>query len=180
MLCDEVYNICLNDLCPLAPQASCRQSAKSVLIIKNKDDDRSDRFTWKMIKADTTSFADFSDPRGTTNYALCVYANSNLAMEMGVPPGPSWSVLGNDKGFTYNDPPAVEDGAQKIILKSGLSNKAKIIVRGHGVSLGDPLVNPLLPLPVTVQLTNFDTGICWETSFATALRNQPSSFKAKQ
>jgi hypothetical protein len=61
-----------------------------------------------------------------------------------------------------------------------VSNKAKIIVRGRGVSLGDPLVNPSLALPVTAQLTNFQSGICWETTYATPLRNQPSSFKAKQ
>jgi hypothetical protein len=182
VLCDEVYNTCLNDLCPLAPQAGCRHSAKSVLIIKNKDDDSADRLTWKMIRAEATSFAELSDPTSSASYALCLYAGTTgtLVMEMGVPPGPAWTVLGADKGYKYDDPPAIADGAQKMTLKAASTDKAKLIVRGRGVNLGDPLINPLLPLPVTAQLTNFDTGVCWETSYATPLRNSPSSFKAKE
>ena len=181
-LCDEVYNVCLNDLCPLSPASGCRQSAKSVLIIKNKDDDAADRLTWKMIKAEATSFAEFSDPIDNADYALCLYAGTTgtLIMEMGIPPGPAWSVLGTNKGYKYYDPPAVADGAQKLTLKAAATDKAKLIVRGRGVSLGDPLNDPQLPLPVTAQLTNFGSGTCWETSYATPLRNSPSSFKAKQ
>ncbi len=182
VLCDETTNGCLNDLCPLAPQATCRHSAKAVLIVANKDDDSGDRFTWKMIKADASSFADLSDPRATADYALCLYAGNtgSLVMEMGVPPGPAWSMLGTNKGFFYDDPPAVADGASKLILKSATTDKAKLIVRGRGVNLGDPLTNSALALPVTAQLTNVETGVCWETIFATPLRNTSSSFKAKQ
>ena len=141
-----------------------------------------DRFTWKMIKADATSFADLSDPINSADYALCLYAGSTgaLVMEMGIPPGPKWTVLGASKGYKYDDPPAVEDGAQKLTLKAADTDKAKLIVRGRGVSLGDPLINPALALPVTAQLNNLATGVCWETSFASSLRNTPNSFKAKQ
>ena len=49
---------------------------------------------------------------------------------------------------------------------------------------GDGLPDFMLPfpgseLPVIVQLRNNQTGICWEGSFATPIKNQPGAFKAK-
>src|SRR5690606_4124602 len=132
-----------------------------------------DRLVWKLIKADASSFADFSDPRTAADYALCLYAGSAgaLIMEMGVPAGGNWKMIGASKGYSYTDKPAIEDGAQKITLKASATNKAKIVLRGRGVNLADPLMSFALPLPVRAQFTNFQTGICWESTYSAASKN---------
>jgi hypothetical protein len=64
-------------------------------------------------------------------------------------------------------------------LKASVTDKASATVKGKGADLPD--VTPPLALPVTVQLVNSESGICWESSY-TALdikKNQLGKFKAK-
>jgi hypothetical protein len=182
VLCDETANACANDMCPLTRQSGCRTGAKSLLLLKNKDNDATDKLIWKLIKADSTSFAELSDPVTSTDYAFCLYAGptGSLILEMGVPAAPEWTVKGTNKGFKYLDPPAIEDGAQKISLKASAANRTKVIIKGRGVNLGDPLISNALPLPVVAQFSNMSNGTCWQATYSTPLKNTADSFKAKQ
>ncbi len=182
VLCDETSNACQNELCPVIRQHGCRTGPKSRLLLKNRTNDDADKLIWKLANAATTSFAELSDPVVSTDYAFCLYAGPTgaLILEMGVPAGPKWLISGSNKGFKYFDPPAVEDGAQKIRLKSGSSNRTKLLIKGRGVNLGDPLTANRLPLPVVAQFTNMASGTCWEASYSTPDKNTPDSFKARQ
>jgi hypothetical protein len=50
-------------------------------------------------------------------------------------------------------------------------------VKGRGVNLAMP--NLPLTTPVTVQLHNTDTAVCWEAVFTAPTTNDSGKFKAK-
>lgn len=88
-----------------------------------------------------------------------------------------WKAKGN-KGFKYKDRERTPDGLDSILLKSGASKRAKIIVKGKGAHLAFP--SPLdIELPVTVQLRSAN-GEYWGSEFfpVGVRRNEPDSFKA--
>jgi hypothetical protein len=122
---------------------------------------------------------------GDVEYALCVYGQvtgtAQLALQARVPSGgtcggaPCWKTM--SKGFIYSDPDSASDGIKKIVLKSGPSGKAKILVKGGG----DALDTPDLPLDqdpqVVVQLKHTG-GECWEARFSgPAKKNDVAQFK---
>jgi hypothetical protein len=171
---------CLNDACPASP-LSCRTAGKSLLLLKNKTPDSKDKLVWKFIKGAQTTQSDLADPRSSADYALCIYAGTTngLVAHINVPPSSSkWSIL-STKGYKFFDSTLADDGAQKILLKGGGAGKSKMLVKGRGVNLPDPLNSGSLPLPVTVQLFNYQTGVCFDSSFNSALKNTTTFFKAK-
>jgi hypothetical protein len=67
-----------------------------------------------------------------------------------------------------------------MLLSGGGAGQAKILAKGKGANLPDP--NLPLATPVTVQLVNGDTGLCWESSFEAGDigKNEAGQFKAKR
>ncbi len=178
--------------CGAAPQAGCRTPAvgqKALLSLKDKSPDDKDLFGWKWLKGSSTTIGDFGDPLSTDTYELCIYdGGSNLIMHATAPAGglcnaanpkPCWSA--NANGFKYVDKDLTPLGVQKIILKAGADQAAKILVKGKGANLDMPAIFPLVQ-PITVQLTN-SSGICWEAGYsAPASKNTvgpPGQFKDK-
>jgi uncharacterized delta-60 repeat protein len=169
----------LGDACLSAPRP-CRTAEKSLLLVRNKSDSTKDKLLWKWTRGAPTSQAEFADPTTTTNYSLCTYAGTTSALiaQSVVPASATtWSVLGT-KGYRYSDPTAAADGIAKVLLKGG-QNKSRVLVRGKGAAL------PVLPLPltapVTVQLVNGDSGLCWGASFSDMqlLKNDAGQLKAR-
>jgi hypothetical protein len=171
---------CLSSTCPSAPQ-TCLTAQKSLLLLKNNATDSKDKLTWKWIKGAATTLADLKDPTTTADYALCIYAGTadTLIAQLNVPPGSNWKALGT-KGYKYNDPSRSQAGVQKIIVKSGAAGKSKALVKGKGTNLPDPTLP--LSFPVTVQLFNYQSGVCLDSTFSStnALKNTSTLFKAKQ
>jgi hypothetical protein len=167
-------------LCADAPiiMGTCRTATKSLFIVKDKiGDDTKDKIIFKWIKGTTTTQTEFQDPINTATYATCVYENNALSFSMIVPADNAlWSTLGS-KGFKYKDPSGSEAGVQKILLKGIPDNKSKILVKGKGNNLPDPV--PPLTLPVKVQVVNSDNGLCWEATFSGFKKNAAGLFKAK-
>ncbi len=164
-------------LCAVAPAVGCRTSIKSVLVVKDNADNTKDKLVWKWIKGANTSTAEFGDEvMGTATIALCVYDNTGKVGEAAVAPGTGWTTI-STKGWKYLNKPGTQDGIQKIILKASTSNKSKALVKGKGVNLPD--ITPPLVLPVTVQMVNSESGLCWEGVFASSIKNVPGQFKAK-
>ncbi len=179
--CDEISDGCFVGGCPPVPFA-CRTAEKSLLLIKNKDDDSRDRLIWKWTRGEATSRAEFGVPTGAAAYSLCLYAGtaSALVANIEVPPSATkWEPLG-EIGYKYRDLGASEDGAEKITLKGSAANRAKVLFKGRGAELPDPIDASGLSLPVTAQLLNHETGICWEGAYSTASPNSSEMFKAKQ
>ena len=72
------------------------------------------------------------------------------------------------------------DGIQKILVKgTNVAGKTKALVKGRADNLPDPLDAGPLPMPVTAQLLNYQTGKCWEGSYPTFKKNSMALFKAK-
>jgi cysteine-rich repeat protein len=193
--CAEDGDACTNNICdgagtcthPAAPQSGCRAPAeplKAQLVLKDPLDGSRDRLTWKWIKGQATSVADFGDPLAVDDYALCIYGGQpGLPLRAQVPAGgtcagkPCWREAGAS-GFKYREKAGTGRGLQRILLKAGEAGKAKVLVKGRGESLPDP---PLpFTLPITVQLRSTN-GQCWEAEYfeAGASRNEPGSFKGK-
>ncbi|HSQ00416.1 MAG TPA: hypothetical protein VL049_24615 [Candidatus Dormibacteraeota bacterium] len=189
LICEETQQRCLNEFCPATP-LPCRTAEKSVLLIRNnQDDDMRDRLTWKIVNGPPTSLGDLSDPQRDARYTLCLYAGTaqaqTLIQEMSVPPRPfdwtfpasGWSAGPHGRGFSYTDPPAVHGGAYRITLRPSLQGRTRILVRGRGVNLGDPLYDRAA-LPVVTQLINHATGVCWQGTSSYPQQNDADGFRA--
>jgi hypothetical protein len=187
-ICSEGQDACLSSACPAGPSAvgsgpgQCRTAGKNLLLIKNKTDNSKDKLIWKFIKGAATTQVDLADPRTTADYALCIYAGTTntLVATLNVPPDSSkWTTIGS-KGFKFLDTtPYPDAGVQKMILKGGTAGKSKMLVKGRGTNLPDPIDSGSLPMPVTVQLFNYQTGVCFNGTFNSALKNTTTLFKAK-
>ncbi len=162
--------------CPSVPAVGCAAAPQSSLLIKAQGGTR-DKLLWKWNKGPAISPLEFGDPTDTTHYALCLYAGPSPIGAAHLPASLAWK--GNAKGFKFKDPFGVQSGIQTVILRGG-DGAAKILVKGKGESLPDPL-SGVLPLPVTAQLVNSDTGTCWQSSYtaATVLANDGEQFRAK-
>ena len=163
-------------LCATTAAVGCRTALKSVLVIKDNTTNSKDKLTWKWIKGQSTTQAEFGDPTSTASIALCVYDNTGLVGETLVAPGANWSVV-STKGWKFLDKSGSQDGIQKVVLSGSTDNKAKALMKGKGINLPD--IAPALTLPVTVQMVNSESGLCWQSVFNAAIKNQTGQFKAK-
>ena len=181
-------NGCTQDSCdPLdgcqnvaTPLPSCLVAGKSILLLKQKDAGAKDKLIWKWIKGESVTQEELGDPTSSADYSLCIYAGAanDLIAAADVPPSDTeWQAIGS-KGYKYKDSGAAADGVTKLIVKGSTSNSSKALVKGKGLNLPDPTLGDL-PLPVTAQLVNHETGICLEGVFDAAIKNDPSQFKAK-
>jgi hypothetical protein len=163
-----------------APTIGCLTAAKSLVVIKkNAEDDTQDKLVWKWIKGAALTQMDLADPTSTASYALCVYAGSTNALiaEAALPPGSSWSAIG-DKGYKFKG--TSPDGLSLALLRGGAAGKSKALARGKGAALPDPTLP--LTYPVTVQLKKDGSPLCLESTFTSAneKKNTDTQFKAKQ
>lgn len=181
-ICDEPTDMCTS--CALAPVSGCRTAEKSLLLIKDKSNDAKDKLIWKFIKGQPTSFAEMSDPRTSADYTLCIYAGAGgtLVGTLSVPASATlWKVSGNDKGYKYFDAASASDGVQKVLLKASDDNKTKARMKARGPGLPEILGPMGLDTPVTAQLVNHESGVCWQGSYTgTPTKNSGTEFKAKQ
>lgn len=140
------------------------------------------------MKGGATAIDDFADPiNGSATFALCVYdasngdlriASSHVASGGTCDGEPCWSAKGTT-GYKFSDSSAAQEGIKKIVLKSGVSGQAKIVVKGKGAGL--TLRNLPATTPIIAQLLVDDgtTMGCWETRFSTVEKNDAGVLKAK-
>ncbi len=168
------FTIVKGGLCPSAPSTGCLTAGRSVLRIKQADAERR-RVTWKWLRG-TTAVGDFGDPTASADYALCLYDQTGRLLDANVPSHPDkWRALAGK--FRYRDGAATADGVKKILLKEGDSNDGKVKIVAKGSALPD-IALPLA-LPVTAQLVNTQTAVCWEATYTSAKSNTATGFKAK-
>ena len=169
-------------VCQPMTETTCRTALHSSLQMHDVLDGTKDKLVWKWVKGDETAAADFGTPTGTTRYSLCLYRGelSELVGEVALPPGASWTSLGA-KGFKYKDVLQVPHGVKTTLLKAGLAEKAKAVLKGKGLNLPDGLL-PFGTAPVTAQLVRADTMGCWVAAYDTAdvTDDDGIDFKAKR
>jgi hypothetical protein len=155
--------------CAAAPSGSCRHADTSRLSIVNSTDDTRDKLTLKFINADSTTVAELSDPTASTTYLLCTYTDDTLLDEVSIPGGgscsgsPCWSER-TGKGYIYKDKATSTGGISRIILKAGSATNASISLKGAGTNLAE--VSLPLAEPITVELHNASTGVCFSATFS--------------
>ena len=66
-----------------------------------------------------------------------------------------------------------------MILKSGAAGKSKALLKGRGSNLPDPLDMGPLGSPVIAQLLNYQSGVCWGSTFTTPKKILTALYKAK-
>jgi len=153
--------------CPAAPRTGCRTAGDSKLLMKRRPgaSPNADQLRWSWSDGAATSTGDFSDPIGTSDYAVCVYegapGSEELAYEIAVPPSSLWRSQRN--GYRYYDRVGGERGVRRIKLKSGGAAKSALSVRATGASY---LASRFpVAVPVTAQLVNLRSDGCWESGF---------------
>jgi len=183
--------------CPNAPDPGCDVPEKSILSIKDKNEDGAgdnDGVTWKWIKGPSATQADFGDPVTTAAYDWCLYAGTTSALVMsahidagGVCDGaPCWKPIG-DKGYKFADPTTAQDGAFRFTLKGDpASPNSKIFLKGRDGNLD--LSASTLPISeagiISVRVHNSENANCWGADFGPnaghVLKNNEAQFKAKR
>src|SRR5262249_38422492 len=129
--------------CSDTPSGVCNATAgKAQLQIKNNSDDSKDQLKFKWLNGNTN----FANDPASTEYYLCIYAPA-LVLQAVVPAGAPWAAAGSS-GFKYKEDTGAAGGLKKIKLKGGAGN-AKILIKGGGLNLDDPLP---LTQPVLVQV----------------------------
>jgi hypothetical protein len=175
-----------SQVCPPTP-AVCRTATSSVFSFKNRTDDNNDRLVWRWLQGEATTPAEFLDPTTTVTTALCLYAGTaqSLIGSSTIPPSATlWHVgdsLGADgQKIWYDDPDGTIGGIRYVLLRSGGTGGARIIVKARGVDTPD-VATPFLmdDLPLIVQLHQDDGAPCWGSTFTTRKVNTSSKFKAK-
>ena len=121
---------------------------------------------------------DLGDPRGDTDYALCVYAGTSAATQLLVPASGHWAAV--RRGFKYADPTSAADGVFRIALQASTRASAHVLLRARGDNIPSMGLDAPLPTPVVVQLVN-STGACFESGFdgQDVVRNESGIFAAR-
>jgi len=170
-------------LCAATP-LSCTTPGKSSLTYTNQTDDGKDTVAFKWMKGPTTDINDFGSPTTTTSYALCIYQNGILHLEVTAPAAgtcgtkPCWAQ--KTKGFSYKDKLATPNGLTAMTLsRADDPGKAKIQVKSKGLLLADPGSIPMA-VSVTAQVVNDESSNCWGDTWTPAeISNDGVKLKAK-
>jgi len=153
----------------------CRQAAKSVLTVKRKPGKPDkDKLVWKWSKGDETLLEDLGMPMATTSYSLLVADPGGTVVELTIAPSDLfWTA--KKSVLKYADKTGSSSGVIVAKLKAAETDKAQAMVKGKGAGLGLPALG--LGSPVSVILSN-SLGQCWQATYATAKKNDDSTFKA--
>ena len=159
-----------------------------MLVVHESADDAKDLLKWKISRGAQTSTADMKDPAGGgPTLRVCLYdasASAQPLLESTVLAGGTcggtacWKPLGAAGGYRYKNNAGTPDGITDLKLRVGGDGELRLLVKGKGANL---LLPPLgFSTPVTLALVVEDaTGTsCWRATFAAALRNDATVFKA--
>ena len=148
----------------------------------------SNQFKWKWKKGAETSVDDFLSPgQGSATYRVCLYDSSGHAqplMQMNVSAlavcdlASCWKPSGST-GFSYRSRDGTPDGLTALKLKAGITGKANVQAKGKGRLLPMPPLGLTLPVTAQLVIANGSRTECWQTTYATAILNDPARFKAK-
>ena len=86
--------------------------------------------------------------------------------------------VGGANTLRYKDPAQTPDGLDTVVLKSGATGKAKILLTGKGAHLTPPTLPLGLPFRMQLQAEN---GQCWEARYFElgTVRNDTTQLKSK-
>ncbi len=166
------------------PRAGCKRPTTpgaSVLRI-GRPSNRPPRLVWHWTRGQNTDPTLFGDPRGATDYDLCIYdtqfGQPTLSWQRNIAAGGFCSGRAcwarTRAGFRYANVSGLPTGVTRLQLRSGADGRASIVLKATTSNF----LPPSLPmnLPVKVQLVN--DFACWETDFSSATRNTSTELRA--
>jgi hypothetical protein len=156
--------------CPAVPRVGCRTAAQSKLSLKRNKAGKvpnADTLGWRWKDGAATSSSEFSDPTANADYGVCVYAGApgseKLVYEVGLPASRElWAATSG--GFRFKDKARGERGMKIVQLTAGTLASVKLKAKGADLPVGAFVVST----PVTVQLVNGDSELCWESVYTAA------------
>ena len=156
---------------PPTPASGCAAATRGRLTLRDLPTDSLDKLRWRWVGA-AIDGADLGTPQSHTDLAVCVYDQSGRLLGGAVPhgadrpAGTSWQVAPKQT-LIWRDPAAGGAGIEELRIR--MAPAASIQAKGRGGALAMPTLPASLPL--RAQLLNLDGGACWESTFATARRN---------
>jgi len=168
--CDD-GNPCTADSCSVTclhtpvVRTDCRPATPSTLLLKHGAAASGDTLSWQWLRGASTD-QDFADPRASASYRFCVFAGPDHATIAAVtlaPDASRWQAT--QKGYRYRQPAAAlgSSGSTRVSLIGGHLGHATIALEGRGALLG--VAAPPFALPVTAQLLNSQSNVCWTSSY---------------
>lgn len=178
---------CRCSLCGTAPDPACIQPSvgnSASVKIKDHPDDKKDKMSWKWSKGAATELQ-FENPEEDTTYQLCVYDSTPSLVASAIMPAgglcgsrkkpkPCWKEAA--KGFNYGNSALTPTGIKTMKLKSGAGTKARLKIAGKGAPLLLPSTFPM-STPVTIQLKNSTTPLCWQAVYQQHVKKNSSTPK---
>jgi hypothetical protein len=159
--------------CPARPRLDCRRSQRNNLLVK-KAAGAQYRVVWRWSRGSAISPAELGNPAAGTAYAACAYSGleQSAALAASLSAGPAqWAALHGD-GYLYRDRSA--GTVKRLSIRAGPQGASRIKMRALG-----PLTVPSgAALPITIQLTNLDSGLCWESIFWRAQKHGGGEVRA--
>lgn len=167
------------DGCPAYPRTDCDAAETASLTLSDRGGRRKLAFRFGPATTNRDASA-FGDPLSTTDHTLCLYEGGRLRDAILLPASPAQWAPSRDRGFRYVD----RDGAgiHRASLRAGRLDRpagARVSLRGSGTDL--PSLAAPLQLPVTVQLNNDTTPVCFgaEPDATRIRRNEKGAFQAR-
>lgn len=162
------------DLCPSSPP-SCLVPGKSALAITDSDDDSKDAFSFQWGKGPALGGSDLGDPTVSSDWAVCIYQDAALVMELDMPAAtacdgaPCWKVAGDalaPKGYKYKNKGATPSGVQSAKFAAGAVGKTKLQLKAKGVDLPDSLSLPVGGTAISVAVINSVNTSCLGVNYS--------------
>ena len=183
----ESCYVCEGSPSVCGPPTLCDSAGESSLVIDdNPTKNTKDKFVWEL--SDAGFNAQIDNPIVATDYILCVYDGSQIAMRATIEHGgtcgskPCWKALGT-RGFVYKNPSGNGDGFIAATLKRNADESVQISMTGKGTNLALP--GPISATQyftqspnVTVALFKSTSGECWQSDFFTNTKNTSDQFTA--
>ena len=180
--------------CPPTPLHGCFQSISTrggKLSLKRGKTPDKNKLRWSFRKGEANTLDTFGDPaNGSNRVSLCIYDDESIGSKRipdgTVAPGgmcdnrPCWKPI-RSRGLRFKSKTGSATGVRSLRLIAGESGKPSIKLKSKGPGLV-PLALPMSGLVTAQFVVNHPDGggirSCWETSFATARRNDDRSYKA--
>lgn len=160
--------------CPPAPQSDCRTPGSASFALKVDGDKSLLKWSWKSADA----VAAVPDPTTRADYGLCVYdADGTRRLAAALVPADASKWKAANDGFKFKDAEAANDGVKSAAI-SEKTGKAMAKMVGKGAAVPDAVLPATAP--VTVQLVNSETGLCWGAEFgpSSISKNDATQLKA--
>jgi cysteine-rich repeat protein len=144
-----------------AVRSDCRLALAPTLRLRSRA--TGNAMIWRWTRGAATDLAELADPRSDATYGLCVFGGvdqETLAAATLPPSATRWRA--SRRGFSYRSTshtPAVE----RLQVLAGAAGRAKIVLRAEGAMLA--ALTPQVDLPLTVQLTNHRSNVCWRADY---------------